>query len=38
MTVNVVEKVNSPVRVGQIGIGGGIEPLHLDEMEKKPNL
>jgi len=37
MNVDVVEKVNNPVRVGQIGIGGGIGPLHLEEMEKNPN-
>ncbi len=37
MAVHVVEKVNNPVRVAQIGLGGGIGPLHLDEMEKNPN-
>ena len=34
MSLNVVEKVNNRVRLGPIGIGGGIGPWHLDEMEK----
>jgi predicted dehydrogenase len=37
MSLDVVDRVENPVRVGQIGIGGGIGPLHIDEMEKNAN-
>ena len=30
-------QVSPPIRVGQIGLGGGIAPMHLTEMEKNPN-
>ncbi len=30
-------RVSSPIRMGQIGLGGGIAPMHLTEMEKNPN-
>lgn len=29
--------VDDPVRIGQIGLGGGIAPLHVNELEKNPN-
>ncbi len=29
--------IDDPVRIGQIGLGGGIAPSHLNEMEKNPN-
>ena len=29
--------VSPPIRIGQIGLAGGIGPLHLTEQEKNPN-
>ncbi len=32
-----VGSVKEPVRIGLIGIGGGIGPLHISELQKNPN-